>query len=220
MDHRYLFASNKYLKYAEVEEDIVGKHYFQTQMPGQEYVDEFKKISDTINETGLTATYFIITSTPKTKEKVCFFCINEIIINPHTNDKVGRFGEISPININFLGQIINLTNQFINNSDVKTSFNTKTSITKPQLTTREEEVLFLLLLGKSQKEIANILSKVYSKNIAVTTIGSIINRQLYDKFNAYSLSSLINNAIQLQAIQNIPSGLLKIGEGIFLINFI
>lgn len=62
------------------------------------------------------------------------------------------------------------------------------------LTKRERETLYYLSLNKTPKEIATILSVLENKTIAAATIQSIIDKQLYVKFNIYNISQLIEKA--------------------------
>lgn len=78
-----------------------------------------------------------------------------------------------------------------------------------KLTKREYEVLYLLLLGKSPKEIALILSNIEDKVIAPATINSIINKSLYLKFKVNSYSQLIAKSIISRSVNLIPSAFLK-----------
>ncbi len=218
LDHKFLFTSRKYLELTETEEDVTGKHYFETSMPGQEYIDDFRKISDMVNDTGKTASFFLIYTSPKKKVKTCYFYTLSIVYNPSTKEPVARLGEIQPVMINFIGQMVNLSNKITSGAkdDSETQID---SFDKFKLTVREEEVIFLLMLGKTHKEIASTLSMIYKKEIAPATISSVISRQLYPKLNAYSLQTLISNAIRLQLIQEIPASLLQLTEGIFLLNY-
>lgn len=77
--------------------------------------------------------------------------------------------------------------------------------TEPQnhditLTKREQEVLYFLSMGKSPKEIANIFSKLENKKIASATIGGVINKQLYPKFDVFNTGQLIEKASLLKLI--------------------
>jgi PAS domain S-box-containing protein len=68
------------------------------------------------------------------------------------------------------------------------------------LTKREEQVLYLISMGKKPKQIANILSNLDNKRIATATITVIINKHLYLKFKVNDTSSLIEKAKILNLI--------------------
>ena len=77
------------------------------------------------------------------------------------------------------------------------------------ITTREAEILYLLSLGKSPKEIAVTLSKIYKKTISASTIGALINKQLYPKFDVYNVSQLIEKATTLKMVPFMMENLLN-----------
>lgn len=76
---------------------------------------------------------------------------------------------------------------------------------KIQLTKREEQVLFLLSMGKSPKEIANIFSNLDGKKVAQSTVSSIINKQLYTKFGVFGIGKLIEKATLMNLIPILPN---------------
>ncbi len=71
---------------------------------------------------------------------------------------------------------------------------------KIKLTKREREILYFLSLNKSPKEIATILSGLENKPLSSATILSIIDKQLYIKFEVFNVSQLIEKANSLKLI--------------------
>lgn len=69
---------------------------------------------------------------------------------------------------------------------------------------RECEILYYLALNKSPKEIASIFAILDQKNVAAATIQSIIDKQLYVKFNVFNISQLIEKANILKLIPFLP----------------
>lgn len=69
-----------------------------------------------------------------------------------------------------------------------------------KLTKREREIIYFLSLNKSPKDIATILSVIENKPLAASTISSIIDKQLYPKFNVSSVGQLIEVANTLKLI--------------------
>ena len=65
------------------------------------------------------------------------------------------------------------------------------------LTDRECEILFLLCLRFSGREIAEIISKKLAVSVTASTIGNIIRQQLFRKFEVYNIEELIRKAINL-----------------------
>ncbi len=73
-----------------------------------------------------------------------------------------------------------------------------------RLSKREEEVLYLLSIGKLPKDIARILGNLYGKPLSPKTVASVINKQLYSKLNATNYSDLIDKATKLHLIKFMP----------------
>lgn len=76
--------------------------------------------------------------------------------------------------------------------------------TAPELTDREQAILFLLLVGYTPKLIAWVLQNYTNKSICGKTISNIIYQQLYPKFKVDSLASLTKTALCLEVNQKIP----------------
>jgi DNA-binding CsgD family transcriptional regulator len=80
-----------------------------------------------------------------------------------------------------------------------------------RLSKREEQVLYLLSMGKSPKEIAKILSKLENKSFSPKTVASVINKQLYVKLDVSNYSQLLEKATKLNLIQFMPKSLVNAG---------
>ncbi len=72
------------------------------------------------------------------------------------------------------------------------------------LSEREEFILFMMLLGKFDKEIAHFLSIVSEIELTKTAITKIITRNLYQKFNVASRSELIMRAVSDGFLDKFP----------------
>jgi len=106
-----------------------------------------------------------------------------------------------------LSQLQHIINSYkIKGLHQKLGFNPKSDnlTANIKLTKREEEILYYLSLNKSPKEISTILSSLGDKSIQPSTIQAIIDKQLYVKFNVYSISQLVENAIMLNLIPFMP----------------
>ncbi len=68
------------------------------------------------------------------------------------------------------------------------------------LTRREEQTLYYLSMYKGPKEIASILSLVEGKEITASTVQSVIDKQLYRKFEVNSIGLLMEKAKALKII--------------------
>lgn len=78
---------------------------------------------------------------------------------------------------------------------------------KLNLTSREQEILFLLFHCDTNEEIAAILSGVYQTSITVAAIRKSIWRGLYTKFDVQNILALKNAAIQAQMHDKVPPSL-------------
>ena len=86
------------------------------------------------------------------------------------------------------------------NNNAGTSINTLQQDVDIVLTKRELQVLYFLSMGKSPKAIAEILGKLENKKVESSTIGGLINKQLYPKFNVFNQGQLIEKAQILKLI--------------------
>ena len=102
---------------------------------------------------------------------------------------------------------LSLLNEKVNNNFNKYNFSDDIKLTK-----REAEVLYLLSLGKSPKEIAVILSKIQNKPVCSSTIGGVVNKKLYPKFDVYNLNQLIEKAQLMKLIPFMPDSLINNNE--------
>ncbi len=77
------------------------------------------------------------------------------------------------------------------------------------VTEREKIVIFLLIIGLSHKEIANVLTNIYNKEISSSSVGVMVSRQIYPKFDTNNFSTLVHRAISNGMLYNIPSSLVE-----------
>ena len=80
---------------------------------------------------------------------------------------------------------------------------------KIKLSSREELILFLITIGKQEKEIANILSIIYNELITREAISKLISRNLYTKLNVWNRSNLIEKSLELNILKQFPLLLIK-----------
>lgn len=77
------------------------------------------------------------------------------------------------------------------------------------ITRRERAIIFLLIIGKSHKEIAEIISKISNRKVPANSISAIISRQIYPKLDVTHLSDLIIVAVRNNFLSNIPHELVR-----------
>ncbi|MCC2625245.1 MAG: Sensory box histidine kinase/response regulator [Burkholderiales bacterium] len=69
-----------------------------------------------------------------------------------------------------------------------------------KLTKREKQILYLLSMNKSPKNIAQIITIIENSPVSDSTINAIINKKLYPKFEVFNIGQLVEKAIMLNQI--------------------
>jgi DNA-binding CsgD family transcriptional regulator len=141
-----------------------------------------------------------------------------VFVNDIHNAKKPFFSVVRSIiddNKNIIGYFINNITAFFNADKLQLleklnpNFSQKSYRHKNKnpvaLSRREEEVLFLLLYGKSAREITEFINKAENNSISVNTIKSIINKQLFFKFDVYDLDELLIKAKAMGYASIIPA---------------
>ncbi len=147
---------------------------------------------------------------PKLVLKINRFCqglmpylaIKAPIINPETNHVVGVLFQGWEICTTAL--TTHLTSTFQSHKK------TKNLSDRPKLSKREKEVIFFFMANLSSQEIAEMLHIIGGKPISKSTVDSIFNDQLYEKFDIYSRIALYKKLQSLGYDQLIPKELLSI----------
>ena len=87
------------------------------------------------------------------------------------------------------------------------------STNKVILSESEYEILFLLSLGKSYKEISQILQKIYpEKPLSDKAIASRVKRGLYLKLESTTVGELIEKAYLFGMLDKLPLSFMKLIE--------
>lgn len=104
---------------------------------------------------------------------------------------------------NFMDLGINTFSLAAKNNITIHSYNTIEPLTTMNLSDVEEIVIFLIIIGKQDKEISRIL---YEVNIYISSqaISKIITRKIYSKLHVSSRSELINKVFQIGLASKIP----------------
>ena len=217
MDYINLFVTDAYKRVVEVD-DIIGKRLKDVNSYINEHADKIKRIGSLAERLNKTAVSLCIIVSKSLQQNQCYILRESIIINPGTNNNLARLIDVQIVNINFINQIIYLVNNLFNDHNKPNIISNsliaaKTKEFTVKLSQREEEVLFLLLLGKSYKSISNILSSIHSKEIKQSTVNGIINGKLMGKFDTFSVDELILKAVQHAVIETIPLSLIQASNG-------
>ena len=200
------YISSKALSLVELTPTSIGMKVRDLNIPHAIYSDELLLISKTIIETRTSSKYILAWI----KDSKVFLREHYAspIINDQNNEVVGMFVDISIFEpCETMDGYFNILNKKLNTNFIKPCDNFDKQ--KIELTPREYEVLFLLVLGKSQKEIANILSTIYKKELKPNSVASMISKQIYPKFEIFNLANLIEKAIHLNMIDSFPQSLMR-----------
>ena len=105
-----------------------------------------------------------------------------------------------------------MNNIGINKNNSKVTIMKADSIYCNQVYTLSDEhkfVLYSMALGKSDKEIINILNQINQTNYGVQKISKMLNRTIFPKFKVHNRNELIEKIYRLNVIKSMPYLLLK-----------
>lgn len=200
----FLFVSQPLLKLLRQKTgDLQGKRLRDLSQVSpfiNEYSELFKKVLQRANPVSV----LIAHDFDNTGIKTIKLLHKEPIVSPLTGKILAIIDEVRDFTINReFAQFISLMNH-----TAGTSANIK--LADPiSLTKRQKEIIFLLSLGKSPKNIAEFISRIENKLLSPATVTAIINKHLYLKFGVNSTSQLIEKAILLGFVDNIPESFIR-----------
>lgn len=120
----------------------------------------------------------------------------------HNDILVGMLATYSNVTMDSL----RLVNVIIKNNVKRSRLNY--TITNQELSNLEKEVLFLASLGKSTKQISDIMTNLGIRDINYNTINSLISQRIYKKLDVQNLSDAILAGVETKQIASIPESLL------------
>lgn len=85
----------------------------------------------------------------------------------------------------------------------------------PDISEKNLIILFLIVMGKIDKQIADFINILYDTQISASGITKIINRSLFSIFNVSSRSALITKAHSMGILNIIPTVLFKNVNNLF-----
>jgi len=207
----FVYMSSAYREIIAAGSNMVGKRLKDTKAPGHQHAEHFGKISAAVKKRRKSAVFFVITRLPAFTEKVALLYQLSPIINPHNEELTGLVGELQFVNPDIIFRMFRLSIPHLSSGAAPEK--------RIHLTDREQEVLFLLALGHSYKEIAHILTEVNNKNISPNTVNTIIRRQLFKKFSAYSVRNLLIQVAIQHPIDSVPESILNLKDGLYELTF-
>lgn len=202
LEHECLYASDIYLKYTMINEDI-------TKFTMDEISEEMSILS---KEWRIMVTDRVLASQ---RPYVCYFFLKR-----QTDENYGlHYANIFPLFddddqiIAYCTKSQRLRNDFASAMMLRLIVNKDSSkyITNEltKTTERERLVVFLLIIGLSHKEIAQMLSQIYNEEVLANSISMMISRQIHKKFSTKVHSVLIIKAIFAGYLYDIPSKLVE-----------
>lgn len=179
---------------------LIGKSILSINHSIGKFFKENKKQLDKYRENKLASEWLVISKHPKSSQ----YKLMKITEYPIYEGKylVGSCAKLVEQNLSSIKNITKLFAEITNQ-------NSKNTLTTTKLSPLENEILFLLMLGKSPKEIAQLEESIIGREINCSTISSIINKRIYNKLNAISVSTTIENALITDTLHEIPENFLN-----------
>lgn len=204
MNFRCVFASQIYCDYIGTH-DILGKQMVEVNDEFANFSTEFRsKYTDrALAQGGPVMGYHFYYNT----SNMAYDLIRTVVyplFDPDSNEIIAIATEADRVGneIAYAKMIQLLTNQ-----KELPSINKINLIHK--ITRRDRIIILLLIIGCSHKQVAEILSSIFNKDIAVNTVSTMISKQIYRKLEVNSIQSLIQKAIRLGFLHNIPHELVN-----------
>mgnify|MGYP003451410521 CR=1 FL=1 len=199
INNKYLYVSTGFLEFYGVTLDnVIGKRFIEVR-PEVTDLTEFLQKTLEVAFKDKPFERRLVSITNDNGDIATIDLVITRVLNPYTRNYVGVVGYVNSVMAsNPLKEIIRKINKRIS------FFTSSNELGGVVLTEREHEILVLLSLGKSYKEIAVILSDLHGRNFSPTSISNITYRKLFEKFNVVSLSGLIERGIALDIACNIP----------------
>jgi DNA-binding CsgD family transcriptional regulator len=128
----------------------------------------------------------------------------EVVDTPifHDDKLVGMLSTFSNVTMDSL----HLVNLVIQNHDQANKSSNR--VKYQELSNLEKEILFFAALGKSTKQISNIMSNLGIRDIAHNTVNSVISQRIYKKLEVQNISDAILAGIKTKQISSMPESLL------------
>lgn len=202
LDFIILYANDTYLEFIGLKlEDVIGKKAKDINSFVADIAPKIRGLFDT----ALTQNRYVRSIIEVIKNKKTFYvdCYIKTIINPFTNNIIGF-----NFNVNWArthNPLLSIIKALHKKTVVVNQVDTTTIV---DLTPLEHEITVLLVIGKSYKETAAILSEIHNETFIPATISTITYRKIFSKFQVTTLSGLIEKATQLKILDSIPESFL------------
>ena len=198
LQHQIIFVNQPYLEFIELQlEEVVGKRMRELNSFIAEYAPQVLPMA----EKALIQDKYVRGLLQIKKHDKLFWidCYLLRLKNPFNGNLVGMTSSLNWARIST--PMLNLVNAL--NKKLLIIDNNKADYTV-NLTNQEREIIALLAIGKSYKEVAWILSNIHNQEFNPATIATKVYRKIFPKFEVSNLSELITKALQLGILDSIP----------------
>lgn len=182
------------------EPELLGKVLREFDSPVQHLCDQYRKLHNDVLDHPQPISKECLSIVPVSDDTlILHHKFSPIIV---AGQKIGVYQKTTKINaigavslIKKFGELGNRKAKLINISNRQSP---------PELNDREEFILFLITLGKYDKEIAYYLKLATGVELSRDAITKIVTRNLYPKFNVVTRSDLILAAYNTGFTENLP----------------
>lgn len=220
MEFKHIWCSDKYLELIGVE-SMVGLRFRDLTHPLHKKLQQaLSPTTKYLNRYGGSLQWITSLINPKTNKSVIVLTNCCEIKDPKSNQAIARMARLdilTPLLLNQMHSVI----KGISSDEIVDNLPESSLIYENEivLSDMEQGILFLLLIGKSYKDIANILRNS-DKQINESVIKHKVHDKLLKKFEVSSVKHLILKISQFNYLKNIPSCILRLvnEENIKLLN--
>ncbi len=182
------------------EQDVLNKDLSQLNTSLSHLNKTYRQISEKVLLDKKNKSQEYITVVPVNQELEVFHSkVNPIIFE---QAKIGLYIKTTKVNAIEMLSLLKRLNSITNNKARVILINQ--AVHKVQLTDREEFILFMIALGKYDKEIAYFLSLINGIELTRDAITKIVVRNLYQKFDATTRSELVIHAHNEGFLEKLP----------------
>lgn len=180
--------------------DIIGKRPEEIDHPFAIHTESFRRDKSPFRNKGITSSWLVVLKMQTLASMSLYRLVDTPIF--HDDKLVGMFVTFTNVTMDSL-RLVNL----VIKNDIKANKSNTTGIDRG-LSDLEKEILFLAALGKSTKQISNIMTNLGIRDITHSTVNSVISQRIYKKLEVQNISDAILAGIQSEQISAMPESLL------------
>lgn len=185
-----VFVNNKFVNELGLQqEDVIGKRLGELNHPIAEAAKQFNQRLQPLRDNPISGARYMVVFTSFKNTKVGIYTLSIRPVLSAASEFCGWFNEIREVNFCDLVDLNRIIMPAAQRSIVTEKPTEKITFTK-----REAEVIFLLILSKSPKEIAEIISEI-DTTVTTSTVSAIISKQIYLKLNVDSTSDVVSKVL-------------------------